>query len=161
MATPARPPERIIAPTLRSEGEDPAGVSAFLETSYAAKYLTEPPKCLIQARNKFSQALTLTQPLLDSPELKWHQCHERCSLHLLPDTSVSAHQPNPCIWSQNPLALRPRYRSSIWGQYHDRLIVPAVGLLHVQRVQSLERKGCLTGSLQLPLQQWIEVPMFY
>jgi hypothetical protein len=33
MATPARPPERMIAPTLRSEGDDPTGVSAFFTTS--------------------------------------------------------------------------------------------------------------------------------
>ena len=37
MATPAVPPARIIAPKLSSDGEDPAGVRAFLVTSYAAK----------------------------------------------------------------------------------------------------------------------------
>lgn len=39
MATPAVPPARMMAPKLSSEGEDPAGVSAFFVTSYAAKYL--------------------------------------------------------------------------------------------------------------------------
>jgi hypothetical protein len=39
MTTPARPPESIVVPTLRSEGEDPAGARTFLKPSYAAKYL--------------------------------------------------------------------------------------------------------------------------
>jgi len=39
MATPAVPPAMMIALKLSSEGEDPAGVSAFFVTSYAAKYL--------------------------------------------------------------------------------------------------------------------------
>ena len=39
MATPAVPPAIIIAPRLSWEGSDPAGVNAFLATSYAAKYL--------------------------------------------------------------------------------------------------------------------------
>jgi hypothetical protein len=43
MATPARPPERMITPTLTSEAEIPAGVSAIFNASYTAKYLTERP----------------------------------------------------------------------------------------------------------------------
>lgn len=39
IATPAMPPANITAPRLRSEGEDPAGVIAFLTTSYPKKYL--------------------------------------------------------------------------------------------------------------------------
>lgn len=40
MATPAVPPAIMIAPRLSWEGSDPAGVKAFLATSYAAKYLS-------------------------------------------------------------------------------------------------------------------------
>lgn len=41
IATPAVPPAIMIAPRFNSEGEEPAGVRAFLVTSYAAKYLIE------------------------------------------------------------------------------------------------------------------------
>jgi hypothetical protein len=40
MATPAVPPAMIIAPRFNWDGSDPAGVKAFLATSYAAKYLS-------------------------------------------------------------------------------------------------------------------------
>jgi hypothetical protein len=41
MATPAVPPATMIAPRLRSAGDEPAGMSIFFVTSYAAKYLTD------------------------------------------------------------------------------------------------------------------------
>ena len=41
MATPAVPPAKMTAPRLRSDGDAPAGVSAFFVTSYAAKYLDQ------------------------------------------------------------------------------------------------------------------------
>jgi hypothetical protein len=40
MATPAVPPANMTAPKFRSAGFEPAGVSAFFVTSYAAKYLS-------------------------------------------------------------------------------------------------------------------------
>lgn len=39
IAIPAVPPAKMMAPRLRSEADDPAGVNAFLVISYAAKYL--------------------------------------------------------------------------------------------------------------------------
>ena len=39
IATPAIPPATMMAPRFNSAGDEPAGVKAFLVTSYAAKYL--------------------------------------------------------------------------------------------------------------------------
>jgi hypothetical protein len=45
IATPAMPPAKMTAPRLRSAGDAPAGVTARLVTSYAAKYLRGAISC--------------------------------------------------------------------------------------------------------------------
>jgi hypothetical protein len=42
MTTPAMPPENMTVPRFKSAGDEPAGVNAFLVTSYVAKYLEIP-----------------------------------------------------------------------------------------------------------------------
>jgi hypothetical protein len=52
MATPAVPPANMIAPRFKSAGDEPAGVNAFLVTSYVAKYLEIPISTLIIGRKQ-------------------------------------------------------------------------------------------------------------
>jgi hypothetical protein len=96
MATPAVPPAKIMAPRLRSAGEEPTGVKYFFVTSYAAKYL-EHRSVLFDSRFIHQQHTTLTRHCLDRHGLAWLLFHERCYVFHPPCTNVALHLTRPCI----------------------------------------------------------------